>query len=245
MPIGSILEFTAYANFASVYSPETRYGRTYTSTIFKTPLFISSPYSSLSLHNTSDPYTTSSLVAVGEMATFFVNLTLPEGTTFLPNVRVNTFNDSNIGVLAITEVGLFSISSNVPSTGYFSSITSSSRAADTASVGFASMLNIANNQRNRSDIVVFYFKTVAPPVQSNVGGTNLKFISSVQFFNGSANITAEQPHSHTLKIVQPVLQWTVVWDTPSYGDAGDLLTGVVTISHTTVCVNFHPQNCFY
>lgn len=215
-------------------NPVINYGRTYQSPVASTIFEVTSPYSSLQLVETSDPNTLITQMAVGETATFLVNVTLPEGITFIPNVTVDTFNGTDLGVLTIVDVGVLSIA--VPYSNPFSRVADFNKDnyLDWASIGFGSVQNPANNVRNRSDIVVFYVKTVVPPSVNNTGGTKLKFRSALSYALSNSNFT-EDEFKFEFVIVQPLLTWTVDWTSPTFGDAGDVISGVISISHRTVC----------
>ncbi|MFO0957004.1 MAG: SdrD B-like domain-containing protein [Isosphaeraceae bacterium] len=176
---------------------------------------------------TDQPFTTGSNLAIGEVGTYTVTITVPQGTT--PSARlVDTLPNG----LAI--VGLDSLSTNSPglvfaSAGTFDAILATAQATGVTPGGFTATFDfgdIQNNDQQPANVntITAVYRVVALNVSANTNGRSQTNQARFYYSNTS---TAGQT---TATIRVPRMQVSKEIDDPT-ADAHDTVTYTVTINH--------------
>lgn len=209
-------------------------GRTTQANYVNSPIpILPVPESSFTLFNTSDVLTLDNKVSVGEIVTFFVNISLPEGTMSALNVTVRVPSAAGLGELSILRADVDSFPANFePSGAYFNlRDVNADGVNDTMEYGFSTLVNNPDNQAF-NDIFTLYITTLVTNSPYNVERLWIDTTSVLAYTNtdGRHEITNVVP----IQMVSPVLKWNVTWNATE-GDAGDEIECTVVITHDTVC----------
>jgi len=193
---------------------------------------ITKPLLSKALTSTNQTFTTDPNVAVGEMVTYTVTITVPEGTT--PNA---VFSDTLDPGLAFVSCDSITASSSVSATGGFNcanavisnnsgGIMESGEAnARVLTYNFGDITNSDTDNSTPETITIQYTAVVlnSASINRGVGRNNAATFS---WTGGSANASAPD-----VVIVEPTLQVNKT-AAPTTGDAGDTITYTAVLSHT-------------
>ncbi len=184
------------------------------------------PVAAKSLVTTNQAHTSGSNVAIGEIVTYDVVLTIPQGTT--PSAR---FVDTPDAGLAIVDVVSINASPDVTSSlGSFATIQSGSvipASGSSLSIDFGTLINNNTNSAANETITVRY-RAVVLNTTTNDRGDVLD--NQVAFnWGSSGSVAADGPD---VAIVEPALGVTVSDGAPAAADAGDVVTFTLTVAHT-------------
>jgi len=183
------------------------------------------------LTHTDQTFTTGpSDLAIGEVGTYTVTITVPQGLTTPAARLVDTLPDG----LAI--VDLVSLTTNSPnnifcSDGTLPSILATAQASGIGTNGssvtfaFGNILNTDTDSSQANTITAVY-QVVALNVSANTNDRSQT--NSAQFFYDNTSTSA----STTVKIVVPHMEVTKTVDNPT-ADAGDIVTYTLTIKHAS------------
>ena len=179
---------------------------------------------------TDQPFTTGpSDLAIGEVGTYTVTITVPQGLT--PAARlVDTLPDG----LAI--VDLLSLTTNSPvlitcSNGSLASILATAQASGIGTNGSSATFDFGDIQNRDVDpthtnTITAVYRVVALNVSANTNDRSQT--NSARFFYNGTSTSA----STTAKIVVPHMEVTKTVDNPT-ADAGDIVTYTLTIKHAS------------
>ncbi len=185
---------------------------------------ISNSYTfSQSLTNTSLAETTGSNVNIGEVATFEVTFTLPEGTTNTVSLGLSTASTSTLGAMQIVGYAL-SFGSNIHNS---TAVGQSMADSYSLALDFGTLVNTPDNIVSVADSVVVTIQALIEDSTINVANKGLKLVSTLSFANmGTAGVT----RSTSLKVVEPKLTASKA-ATPLEADAGDQIAYAISIVH--------------
>ncbi|MFN0070036.1 MAG: beta strand repeat-containing protein [Chloroflexota bacterium] len=177
---------------------------------------------------TSETSTTNPNIGIGEIITYQVTVTVPEGT--LPNAHILDTLPAGLAILSLD--GLTASAALTTSTAGFPAALSAAQAAlatpgSTFDVNLGTLTNTDTNN-STSETIALTYRVVVLNASGNDRGTGLT--NSVRFTSqNSADVTAS---ASTLTIVEPTLQIAKSVSPTSSVDAGDTLTYTLNISHT-------------
>jgi LPXTG-site transpeptidase (sortase) family protein len=195
---------------------------------------ITKPLLSKALTSTNQTFTTDPNVAVGEMVTYTITITVPEGTT--PNA---VFSDTLDPGLAFVSCDSITASSSVSATAGFN-CANAMISANSGGVGepgeangrvltynFGTITNSDTNNSTAETITIQYTAVVLNSASINRGWVRSNY-AGLWWDGGSqgANVTS-------VTVVEPTLQVNKT-AAPTTGDAGDTITYTAVLSHTGV-----------
>lgn len=194
------------------------------------------PSSPITLLNSSDPLTVSHNVSVGEVLTFLVTVTIPEGTASAPNITVTVPSADGLGELSITDAGIESLPSNFEPIDSYITIHDKNvdGVNDTVVFGFSTLINHPDNVASNN---VFTLRITAIVSNSPFNIERQVITTSSVFGYTNSGGRKEIFTSASVKMVSPVLVWNVTWNATN-GDAGDVIGCTVAISHDEVNIAF-------
>ena len=171
----------------------------------------------------SDAYNSPSQVTIGELITYTLVLSIPEGT--LPGAVVTDNLPAGLIFQACDSV---SASSNVTAT---EGAINATNICDSVVSGSAPVFQLgtlvnSNNSDAITETLAITFRAVVLNLAANVTGTNLMNSAT---FNWQAN-QAISSNSVAVTIIRPNLN-VAKEVTPRFGDSGDTLTYVITVSN--------------
>jgi large repetitive protein len=197
---------------------------------------ISTPLPTLTktILSTSESFTVGSNVVIGEVVTYSVTLTVPEGVS-----RAATFTDT-LGA-GLVFVGIDSITSSaglvVPNTALASA--SFDVAATTMTYNFGDVLNTATNSNAIAETITIVYRAVATDTAGNQAGVSVANTAHLAVQDAAANAIADV--STNVQIVEPTL--TISKSTPtSVVQIGDTVEFTVVISNAVGGVRAHEVN---
>ena len=215
----------SYTNTADLFNyaskaggPDVLTSPLYASTVASTP----DVQVTKQLVSSNQGFTSGKNLAIGEIGTYDVILTFPEGVA-----RNASFLDSLPSGMAL--VGLSSISwsnSLSPSNGSFGTIFTNPTIGSNGSsftLNFGDITN-SNTTLGGSDTIIIEYTAVVLNVASNTEGTSLKNTATLSFTGGSSS------GSDTVTVVVPKLTVTKSVDNPN-AQANDTVTFTVTIAN--------------
>ena len=175
------------------------------------------------LASSDQGFTAGSNLAIGEVGTYNVALTFPEGVA--PSASL--VDSLPAGMSLVSLVSIVASSNLSASNGMFSTILSN---AAIAANGFSFTLNFgdvtnSDSTLGGSDTIVIQYKAAVLNVASNTQGNSLTNTASLSFTGGSASGT------NTVTAVVPKLTVTKSVDNPN-AQAGDTVTYTVTIANS-------------
>jgi fimbrial isopeptide formation D2 family protein/uncharacterized repeat protein (TIGR01451 family) len=194
---------------------------------------ITKPLLSKALTSTNQSFTSGSTVAVGEMVTYTITITVPEGTT--PNA---VFSDTLDPGLAFVSCDSITASPSVSAAGGFNcanAVISNNPGgimepgeanARVLTYNFGDITNTDTDNSTAETITIQYTAVVlnSASINRGVGRNNTATFS---WTGGSANASAPD-----VVIVEPTLQVNKT-AMPTTGDAGDTITYTAVLSHTS------------
>lgn len=191
------------------------------------------PVSQLTLLNTSNPDTLDDIVTIGELATFVLNVSLPEGTTFNVSFALRTTLAAGIfSIFKVTPV----YASNIVFHDYKLAVSSTTFSDDTALVTLSSIVNNPDNVRNDDDNVLLIVECMPLPTTPPGTEARLSTVFTHQFNTTQTLVEAAQMDS--VIVMQPNLD--IAHDcTPSVADAADELECSVDITPVELLVLFY------
>lgn len=173
------------------------------------------------------------IVTVGDYATYTVLIAFPEGTTVAPNVHLRL---PLAGTPFTTgPFKLFNVSVTVPST--FGSPAFKTAIVDTDSDGLEDLaiisapvvVNQPDGVRDSKDQIAVNVVTLVLPSAAGIAGS-FWVTSEFTHQNGSA-VIKEVQRSVNVSIAQPMLSWTVAYNSTS-GGSGSVVRCTITVSHS-------------
>jgi uncharacterized repeat protein (TIGR01451 family)/fimbrial isopeptide formation D2 family protein len=193
---------------------------------------ITKPLLSKALTSTNQSFTSGSNVAVGEMVTYTITITVPEGTT--PNA---VFSDTLDPGLAFVSCDSITASPSVSAAGGFNcanAVISNNPGgimepdeanARVLTYNFGDITNSDTNNSTAETITIQYTAVVLNSASINRGWVRSNY-AGLWWDGGSqgANVTS-------VTVVEPTLQVNKT-AAPTIGDAGDTITYTAVISHT-------------
>jgi len=193
---------------------------------------ITKPLLSKALTSTNQTFTTDPNVAVGEMVTYTITITVPEGTT--PNA---VFSDTLDPGLAFVSCDSITASPSVSATAGFncaSAVISNNSGgimepgeanARVLTYNFGTITNSDTNNSTPETITIQYTAVVLNSASINRGWVRSNY-AGLWWDGGSqgANVTS-------VTVVEPTLQVNKT-AAPTTGDAGDTITYTAVLSHT-------------
>lgn len=181
------------------------------------------PSSNVSLLNTSNADTLNDIVTVGELSTFLLNVSLPEGTTM----------DATFSLRTTLTTGFFAIqrvtpvySSNIFLNNLNTIFSTTTFRDDTVTIITSSIVNEADNILDERDNLFFYIECMPLPVTPSGTVATLSTVFS-HTHNNSRPIN-EDARVATVTIMQPELSLTHNC-TPETADAIDQVTCYVDV----------------
>ena len=198
---------------------------------------IAQPALSKSVVSTNQPFTAGRNVAIGEQAQYQLIVTIPEGQAS-PTTLVDTL-DPGLAFVSLdsltaspglsTSVGTFDdVRTNV----VISAPGGSGTAVDQGrqmTLDFGTLTNSNRDNTTPETLTLTYTAVVVNGGSNDRGDTRTNHASLNWTVNGSStSATASAP---SLTIVEPTLQ-VIKQATPNTGDADDIITFTVTVSHT-------------
>ncbi len=187
---------------------------------------IASPSLTKALDGTNQGHTSGSQVAVGEIITYTVTITVPEGTS--PSASLTDVLDAGLAFVDCVKVeGSPGLSTSLGTFGQActSSNPTVSNQGRSLVFDFGTVTNSNTNNATAETITVTY-KAVVLNSPGNVRGTNLNNAATWAWSLGSTGGAAPN-----VTVVEPTLQVSK-GASPTSGDAGDVITFTLTIAHT-------------
>ncbi len=185
---------------------------------------ISNSYTFLqSLTNTSLAETTGSSVNIGEVATFDLTFTLPEGTTNTVLLDLSTASVSTLGAMQIVGYAI-SFGSNIHNS---TAVSHSMADSYSLTLGFGNLVNTPDNVASVADSVVITVQALVEDIAINVANKGLRLVSTLSFANMGA---LGASRSTSLNVVEPKLTASKE-ATPLEADAGDQIAYRIFIAH--------------
>jgi fimbrial isopeptide formation D2 family protein/uncharacterized repeat protein (TIGR01451 family) len=191
-------------------------------------VLIASPMFAKTLTATNQPHTAGLNVAIGEIVTYTVYVTVPEGT--MPNAIVVDTPDAGLAIVNVLNVVPSSgfVSTNVP--GGFPAIVANANASIPVS-GSSVTINmgtLTNSNTNNAvpETVIITYRAVVLNVIGNSRGFPLDNTATLTWSLGMLSDTGD-----TITIVEPTLDIIKTNGSPILADAGDVVTFTVTIQH--------------
>ena len=177
-----------------------------------------------SLTTTDQGFTSGSNLAIGEVATYSVTMTVPEGTT--PAAKLV---DTLPAGMALYSLDTLTASSGALSfeNGTLANILAAASVGTGGSsinLDFGTITNTDTNNSTAETITLVY-RAVALNVASNTNNASLTNTAAFDYTGGSATATAKA------NVALPVLQVVKTIDNP-HAQAGDVVTYTLVISHT-------------
>lgn len=183
------------------------------------------------LKTLTDPAVAPYNVVIGQIATYQVTITLPEGVA--PNARLVDTLDAGLAVVNlpdlatnITIVAAPAISTSIPG-GFPAIVAAGVVPADGSSLtlNFGNLTNSDTNNLTAETIVITYRVVVLNTAANDAGQTRN---NSAGFTSTGTSITRSAPN---VTIIEPVLEVTKSNAVPILGDAGDPVTFTITVQH--------------
>lgn len=190
---------------------------------------IADAHSSLTLASTSLVDTPNNQVVIGEVATFHVNMHLPEGTTISPNITVQLPDGSN-GALLVQRVYIVAASNIVVFNESIVIVDSNNDGVmDHVVASFSKIQNIADNIIDQKDVCSLAVEALVVLNANNTKGRTLTSSSQFTYSNGTTAFN-QSAITTSLVIVEPMLSITYSYGSAA-GDSGDIFEASVNISH--------------
>ncbi len=183
---------------------------------------IHDPYYSKSLESTSEASTVDPNVAIGEVLTFVLNITLPEGTT--PSLHiVDNLPDGLQYIVGSVQVDTTGFNGSVPAPTV--APTGSASSGQDVVIDFGQITVTADNDNNNTFRV--RFQAVLLDENGNQNNTTLTNTATLSINGGNSTTT----NGVTVTVVEPDLEITKTTDdtTPTYGQT---LTYTLNVAHT-------------
>ena len=184
---------------------------------------------------TSLPQTLGNVVNIGEVVTYRLSFTMPDGTS--PVLSLRDALPTGITPIAarVVSIGgnstLGATSSGTPGQGISSSplpvgsVTSGAFSGQNVTFDFKNLVNNSDNAVNAGDVIVVEIDGRVENVANNAN--NLTRVNSAVLDYGAGTLST----TAFVKISEPILQ-AVKTPNPTRGDAGDIITYTVVVSHT-------------
>ncbi len=182
------------------------------------------PYYSKSLESTSEASTLDPNVTIGEVLTFVLNVTLPEGTT--PSLHiVDNLPDGLEYVVGSVQVDTTGFNGTVPAPTVAPSGSASSGQDITIDFG---QITVASDNDDTNNTFKVHFQAVLVDESGNQNGNTLTNNATMQIGNGAPVTTNDV----AVNVVEPDLSVTkaVSNATPAYGET---LNYTLTVAHTS------------
>lgn len=187
---------------------------------------IVTPTAIKSLVSTNQVHTTGANVAIGEIVTYDVTLTIPQGIT--PSTVFTDTPDAGLAFVDIVSiVGSSQISSNLGTLASIGSTAVIPADGSSATISFGNLTNADTNSATPETITIRYRAVVLNTLTNDRGDVlNNHFTLN---WGSSGSTSGDGPD---LTIVEPDLSIVVSDGTPSPVDAGDTVTFTIDIAHT-------------
>ncbi len=185
------------------------------------PLFVKS------LSGSSEPHTADPQLTIGELATYTLVLTIPEGT--LPDVLIEDAMPAGLALVAFDSITPSSDAVTTSVAGDFAQILTDANDAlilnnTSFSLDFGTLTN-SNTDNLVTETLTIVYRAVVLNVLANVNGETRTNDASFTWSGGTIDDTV------TIEIVEPDLVVTKVAN-PTSGDGGDTITFTVSLDHT-------------
>jgi len=170
-------------------------------------------------------------VAIGEIVTYTLTLTVPEGTT--PNAVIADTLDAGLAFVAVDSITASS-GALTTSAGTFDGVGTSAAITNPATgpandgrrltLSFGTLTNTDTDNATPETLTIVY--RVAVINSGNNRGAQINNAAALTYTGGTTSVSAAN-----VRVVEPTLQ-VVKTAAPTGGDAGDSVTFTVTVSHT-------------
>ncbi len=181
---------------------------------------------------------TENQVVIGELATYTVTITVPQGVTNRAQL-VDTLPVGEALVSSQSAVG----SAGVSFSGSSSAIVSSNGRTLTFNLG---QIQDADTNPTTPDTITLSYEVITLNVSSNVAGTTLNNSAVLSYVDGNGNSQSLSPAIATLNVVEPkiTLNKTVAVNgvNGGSGDAGDPVKYTITLQHNDSTPNAYQVN---
>ncbi len=184
---------------------------------------VATPTLSKVLSATDQTFTTGSNLAIGEVATYTVTITVPEGIT--PSAVLKDTLPAGLAIVGLDSITA-SPSLDTSVAGGFSSVLAGAMVGpngSSATFDFGTLTNLDTNNATAETITVVY-RAVALNVSGNANGTGLSNSARFSYTGGSKTSSA------SATVVTPLLK-VVKSINSATADAGDTVTFTLVLSH--------------